>query len=231
MKFSLTFCFTALLACLIGGCAFTDSTVKIDYKPSTFCVTETGVKQTISVERFTDQRGVEPNLLSYKGVRHRTSGKYLSDREVSAVVTDATRALLACMGYSIVDGGGNYRFSGEILKFDSTPIMGFWSGELEGTIQVNLRVKDGEKSTIIWNEMLSGTAKKTGLQVDGETHRQEVAESTLDSLMRKIAESESLKKALETRNASTLGLPAPAAKLPSERAAAPDRQETAPASR
>jgi hypothetical protein len=78
--------------------------------------------------------------------------------------------------------------------------MGFWSHDLEGVIQVNLRVKDSHKGTVVWNETLSGTSKKAGLQIDNEDHRKEVAENTLDSLMYKIAESPSLRKALETKS-------------------------------
>jgi len=197
MKLKSKFCIAALMALLVSGCAYTNSTIKIDYTPSNFKPV-TSAKATVKVEQLTDQRGVEPNLLSYKGVQMRTSGRYLCDKEVSVVVTDAIKALLKDLGYSVLEDGGDYRLSGELLKFDSTVAVGFWSGQLDGIIQVNLRVKDSDKGTVIWNEMLSGTAKKTGLQFDGEAHRKEVAENAIDSLMHKIAESSSLRKALET---------------------------------
>jgi hypothetical protein len=199
MKSYSKFLLAVMLLTLVAGCAFTDSTVKIDYKPTQFTPVS-GSKSTVTVERFTDQRGVEPNLLSYKGVQTKTSGKYLSEQEVSMVVTDATKDLLKQLGYTVLDNGGDYMLSGELLKFESYVIMGFWSGQLEGMAQVNLKVKDGKSGVLLWNELFTTTAKKTGLQIDHENHRKDVAESTLDSLMKKIAESSSLKKVLEVKN-------------------------------
>jgi hypothetical protein len=191
-------CLAALFVIAVSGCAFTDSTVKIDYKPSKG-TPAVGVKETISVEKFADQRGMEPNVLAYKGVQVRTSGRYLCDREVSAVVTDATKTLLAHLGYSVVDEGGDYQLLGDLLKYDSAVIMGFWSGQLEGTAQVSLKLRGKDKNNIVWSEMLTGRAKKTGLQIDSEEHRKDVAEGALDDLMQKISESQSLRKALEAK--------------------------------
>jgi hypothetical protein len=190
-----------LLTVSLNACAFTTSVIKIDYAPTKYSSSQKlmDLKETVSVDKFTDQRGGEPNLLSYKGVTHRTSGKYLSDKEVSAIVTEATKALLITLGYPIVNDIGDFRLTGELLKFDSTPIMGFWSGQLEGVAQLNLKLKDNKTGSIVWQEMFSGSAKKTGLQVDSEVHRKEVIENTLDDLMSKIAASQSLREFLEQR--------------------------------
>lgn len=201
MRMAVRLFLLGLVAASLNACAFTTSVIKIDYSPAKYSSSQRQMdaKGTILVEKFTDQRGGDPNLLSYKGVTHKTSGKYLSDKEVAAVVTDATKALLLTLGYPIVNGSGDFRLTGELLKFDSTPIMGFWSGQLEGVAQLNLKLKDYKTGNVVWQEMFSGSAKKTGLQVDSEAHRKEVTENTLDDLMAKIAASESLREFLERR--------------------------------
>jgi uncharacterized lipoprotein YajG len=186
----------ALVICILGGCAFTTSTVKIAYTPSQYSKV-TDATKTIEVNRLKDMRGVDPKLLSYKGTQYKTSGAYVSEREVSDIVTEAIRNLLSNQNYRIVNDKGILTLTGEIMKFESYVLMGFWSGTIEGNIQLNLRLLDNKNGNIIWNEIFSGTGKKTGIQIDGEGHRKEVIEKTLDNLMSNISNSTSFKKAIE----------------------------------
>ncbi len=186
----------ALTAFTLGGCAYTTSTVKIDYTPSKYSkVTES--TKTIEVNRLKDMRGVDPKLLAYKGTQYKTSGTYVSEREVSEIVTEAIKTLLSNQNYKIVNDRGILILSGEIIKFESYVITGFWSGQMEGNIQVNLRLIDNRNGNIVWNEIFSGNGKKTGLQVDREGHRKEVIEKALDNLMSNISNSTSFKKVVE----------------------------------
>jgi hypothetical protein len=186
----------ALMICILGGCAYTTSTVKIDYSPSKYSKI-TDATKTIEVNRLKDMRGVDPKLLSYKGTQFKTSGSYVSEREVSDIVTEAIKNLLSNQNYRIVNDQGILTLTGEMMKFESYVLVGFWSGQIEGNIQVNLRLIDNKNGNIIWNEIFSGNGKKTGVQIDGEGHRKEVLEKALDNLMSNISDSTSFKKAIE----------------------------------
>jgi hypothetical protein len=187
-----------LTVVLIGACAFTDSTLKLDYSASKHAKISAPADK-INIAKFTDQRGVEPTLLANKGTIHRTTGKYYSDKEVASVVTDATKTLLAQLGYSVVDDAADFRLSGELLKFDSQVAVGFWSGTLDGSAQLNLKLSDTKNGSVVWNEMITATAKKDGLQIDAEYHRKEVADMLLDELMNKLAASSTFKEAFSNR--------------------------------
>lgn len=185
-----------LMICILGGCAYTTSTVKINYTPSHYSKITDSTK-TIEVNRLKDMRGVDPKLLAYKGTQYKTSGSYVSERDVSDIVTEAIKTLLSNQNYRIVNDKGNVTLTGEIIKFESYVLMGFWSGQIEGNIQVNLRLIDNKNGNIIWNEIFSGNGKKTGVQVDGEGHRKEVIEKALDNLISNISNSTSFKKVIE----------------------------------
>jgi hypothetical protein len=190
------FILLGLLAVGMSGCAFSTDVVKIEYSPSRFTkVTES--QKAIEVQRIKDIRGVEPTLLAYKGVQYKTTGKYVAEKEVADLMTDAIRQLLANLNYKVVEGKGDLTLTGEILKFDSQVLVGFWSGSIEGSTQVNFKLTDNQSRNIVWSEMISAYAKKTGLQVDREGHRKEVAEQVLDQLMQKLAESTTFKAAVE----------------------------------
>jgi hypothetical protein len=184
------------MICILGGCAYTTSTVKIDYTPSQYSKI-TDATKAIEVNRLKDMRGVDPKLLAYKGTQYKTSGSYVAEREVSDIVTEAIKTLLSNQNYRIVNDKGNLTLTGEIIKFESYVLMGFWSGQIEGNIQVNLRLIDNKNGNIIWNEIFSGNGKKTGVQVDREVHRKEVIEKALDNLMSNISNSALFKKVIE----------------------------------
>ena len=61
--------FTLIMSAgVLGGCAFTDEQVKIDYTPSDYSMRSTS-DAAIHVDRLRDARGVAPKLISYKGVQ------------------------------------------------------------------------------------------------------------------------------------------------------------------
>jgi hypothetical protein len=79
---------------LVSACAFTDSTLKVDYNASKHAKIAASADK-INVVKFTDQRGVEPTLLAHKGTIHRTTGKYYSDKEVADMLLDELMNKLA----------------------------------------------------------------------------------------------------------------------------------------
>lgn len=199
MKKSFGVVISLLFLVLVSACAFSDSTLKLDYSPAKHAkVSDTTNK--VKIEKFVDQRGVEPTLLANKGTMYRTTGKYYCDKEVAIIVTDATRGLLTQLGYSVVDDAADFRLSGELLRFDSQVAVGFWSGTIEGSAQLNLKLSDTKNASIVWNEVITGVAKKDGIQVDGDDHRKEVADELLDNLMNKLATSSTFKEKLSKKS-------------------------------
>jgi hypothetical protein len=194
------FCFLLGLAAFVSltsGCAFSKSTVKLDFKPQT-TAEKVAVDKVIVVEKLKDLRGGDPYLLANKGVGMKTSGTYVTEKEIAIVVTDAIKDTLALLNYKIAAGQGDLVLSGELLKVDSTPIMGFWSGQLDCTVQVNLKLSNARAGTPVWSEVLTGFNKKTGLQVDHEGHRRDAMEAALADLTNKLASSASFRRAVES---------------------------------
>ena len=102
------------------------------------------------------------------------------------------------MGYKLDSSQNDLTLAGEVLKFDSYVIMGFWSGAIEATIQVNLRLINNKNKAIIWNEIISGYGKQGGTQVDRWGNRKEAFDLALDNLMRNIASSETFRAAISS---------------------------------
>lgn len=185
-----------LLFVLLSGCAFTKEYVKINYSPSSYSK-QTQSTKTILIEKLKDVRGVEPNIISYKGTQFKTSGQYINDKEISELLTEKIKELLSNLGYQIGSTDGDLTLAGEVLKFDSYIISGFWSGEVDAVIQLNLKLIDSNSKSTLWNEIISGRGKKSGIQIDRWGNRQEAIEKALDELMNNIANSASLKNAIE----------------------------------
>jgi hypothetical protein len=190
------FAVAAMVAIVVQGCAFTDSVVTLEYKTSDYTARVASPKE-INVQQLTDDRGVDPTLICYKGVMHKTSGRYLNDRAVADFMTDAVKALLVALGYRVVNDGGDFNLSGQILKFDSYAIMGFWSGSLESNIQMNMKLQDARSRSMVWNEMLSAGGLVGGLQIDGEGYRKEVMDKAVDNILKKLAASATFESAVE----------------------------------
>ena len=178
------------------GCAFTKSTVKIDFRPATYAE-KISVDKIITVQKLNDSRGGDPFLLSYKGVGMKTSGTYVTEKEVVAIITDAIKDTLTSLNCKIAGEHGELILTGDLLKLDSTPIMGFWSGDLDCTIQLNLKLSDAKTGKLLWADTLTGFYKETGLQIDGEYHRKITTEGALNDLMQKLATSAGFKSAIQ----------------------------------
>lgn len=194
-KFSIYVCLIACLT-LATGCAFTKSTVQINYKSPVFA-NKVNVSKIITVQKLNDLRGDDPFLLSYKGVETKTSGTYVTDREVADIVTDAIKDTLTAMNYKIAADRSDLILSGDLLKLDSTPLMGFWSGSLNCTIQINLKLSNVKTGKLLWSDTFTGFNQEKGLQVDSEQHREVTTEAAINDLMQKLAASVSFKNAVQ----------------------------------
>ena len=151
----------------------------------------------IVVEKLKDARGVDPHLLAHKGVQMKTTGAYVTDAEVADIVTDALKTTLKSLNYKIADDAGSLTLSGDIVKFDSDLMMGFWAGAMECSIQLNLKLTDTKTGALLWSELLSGYTKIDGLQVDRAAHRERVAQEALQDVMKKLGESDTFKKVVQ----------------------------------
>jgi hypothetical protein len=167
------------------------STLKIDYTPSHYSKI-TDSTETIEVNRLKDVRGVDPKFISYKGAQYRGiyKGAYISEREVSDIVTDAIKNLLTNQNYQIVNDKGMLTLTGEILKFE----LNVQSDPTAWNILVDLRLIDNNDRNIKWNEIFMGTGKTPGFRLK---HLKQAIEMALDNLMSNISNSTSFKKAIE----------------------------------
>ena len=183
--------FMGLLICILGGCLSTTSTLKIDYTPSHYSKI-TDSTETIEVNRLKDVRGVDPKFISYKGAQYRGiyKGAYVSERDVSDIVTDAIKNLLTNQNYRIVNDKGMLTLTGEILKFE----LNVESDPTAWNILVDLRLIDNNDRNIKWNEIFMGTGKTPGFRLK---HLKQAIEMALDNLMSNISNSASFKRALE----------------------------------
>jgi len=183
--------FMGLLICILGGCLSTTSTLKIDYTPSHYSKI-TDSTETIEVNRLKDVRGVDPKFISYKGAQYRGiyKGAYVSERDVSDIVTDAIKNLLTNQNYRIVNDKGMLTLTGEILKFE----LNVESNPTAWNILVDLRLIDNNDRNIKWNEIFMGTGKTPGFRLK---HLKQAIEMALDNLMSNISNSASFKRALE----------------------------------
>jgi hypothetical protein len=184
----------ALVLFLLTGCAFSNTQVVVSPKPPA------GIEAlkspvAVTVETLRDDRGVDALLVANKGVGMKTSGKYLSARPVAEIVTECLRESLVAMNCPA--GTGNLLLSGTLLRFDSEPKMGFWSGEMSGVVQFNLKLTDRRSGQVVWTDLITGHANKTGLQIDHEGHRKEVAEAALKDAVGKLVTSPAFRVALE----------------------------------
>jgi uncharacterized lipoprotein YajG len=181
---------------LLTGCAFTKETVQVTFQPPVF-PESVSADAVIVVQKLKDARGMDPHLLAHKGVQMKTTGAYVTDLEVADIVTDALKETLKSLKYRTADDTGALTLSGDIVKFDSAVIMGFWAGAMESSIQLNLKLTDAKTGALLWAELLSGYTKIDGLQVDRAAHRQRVAEEALQDVMKKLGESDSFKKVVQ----------------------------------
>jgi hypothetical protein len=186
----------AAFVALTTGCAFTKSTVKIDFKPPVY-TDKVSVDKIIVVQKLNDLRDGDPFLLSYKGVGMKTSGTYVTEEEVAVIITEAIKDTLTSLNYKIAANQGDLVLTGELVKLDSTPIMGFWSGDLDCTIELNLKLSDAKTGKLLWSDIITGFNKETGMQVDSEAHRKASTEAAIGDLMQKFAASASFKSTVQ----------------------------------
>jgi hypothetical protein len=186
---------------LLTGCAWTKETISLNYTRPPLGAPIV-MEETIAVEKLKDVRGSDPYLVALKGVQYKTSGTYVTAREVADIVTDALKDTLTAMNCKVAVEHPDLIMTGDILKYDSVVLVGFWAGAMEGSIQLNLKLSDATTGALLWSEVLSGYTKIDGLQVDRAAHRQRVAEEALQDVMRKLSESQSLRRVLLQHHAA-----------------------------
>lgn len=184
------------ISLFLSGCAFSRTKVKLSFTPPAG-IQKLAVGKAIVVEPLKDQRGGDPLLLANKGVGMKTSGAYETEQPVAAIITDAIKQTLDEMGLKVSAAPGEFLLSGELTRLDSVPIMGFWTGQMDCTIQVSLKMTDTRSGQILWAETFTGFNKKVGMQVDRADHRKVTTEAALADLAGKIAASPSFRRALE----------------------------------
>ena len=75
-------CVATCFCVILGGCAFSKTTVPLDFKPDA-SGEKVDVSTLIRVEKLKDIRGTDPYVLANKGVTYKTSGTYVAEKEIA----------------------------------------------------------------------------------------------------------------------------------------------------
>ncbi len=187
----------ALMLLLVTGCAFTKTTVTFTPQAPTFAE-KPDVHTAIKVNRLADVRGSDPFLLGQKGAGTKTSGSYVTDRETADILTDALTETLANLGYvTNANAAAALSLSGDILRFDTQAIVGFFSGDMESTLQISLKLTETNTGNQIWSAVLSGYSKHGGIQIDNAGSRTKAAQGAITDAMTKLASSPDFRNAVQ----------------------------------
>jgi hypothetical protein len=181
---------------LFHGWAVAEAGSKIEYAPSNYSVKVSSGKAVV-VQTLRDGRGAGKNEVIQKRVRYGSSGRFFLDPTVADFLTDAIREVFTKIGYKVVPTDGDYTLSGELLKFESYPISGYWTGAKEATLMADMKLSDNRTKTVVWHELVSGVARLEDVGMDEKDDRREVTEKALDNFMKKIAGSDAVRRFLE----------------------------------
>jgi hypothetical protein len=190
------------VACMVGVCmlfygwAFAEPGSGIEYTPSNYSV-KVSLAKAVVVQKIRDARGVEANVVIQKRVRYSSSGRFFLNPSVADFLTGAIKEVLTRIGYKVVSTDGDYTLSGELLKFESYPISGYWTGAKEATLMADMKLTDSRTKNVVWHELISGVERLEDIDMREQDDRKEVTEKALDNFMKKIARSGAVKSFLE----------------------------------
>jgi hypothetical protein len=170
-KFSTMFFVLFFVSVITGGCAFTDSTLKLKCD-----ITDSSEKvdtiPEISIKTFVDSRKVDdPKFLFYKNNNYgKTNGQWFSeDLTVADFVTDLVRKTAQKAGVRIVDNS-DFVLSGRLLSLESQARIGFWSANVESIMHGQIQLSKGSqiisKESIVEKGVSSGASVISGVDYE-----------------------------------------------------------------
>lgn len=148
---------TALL--LLSACALTDEAVQLNYQPNFRGISKIHGEHALTVGKFSNIRGVDPRLLSRKINlnQEETTGKYLAEKPVAAILRQAVIDSLKFAGYRVTENG-KYILSAQLVDLQNKWYPGWFSSELRTNIQVEFSLVDARTGSQIWDQTFNGSA-------------------------------------------------------------------------
>ena len=190
--------FLALVASLLlGGCAFTDATLKVGYADAMASrgPLATAPPRRVEVGAFADKRP-ETDKIGYKrnGYNQQTA-KIQSEKPVPEIIRAALAAELAKNDHRPGAANPEFVLSGDVTEFWFDMRVGFFTIDFVGTTSVALDVRDPRTGTVVLSRSYRGYHKETaagGLEGTWE----QVMNSALGAMMREIGTDMRLVQAL-----------------------------------
>jgi hypothetical protein len=157
-KFGLVICLAGL-AIMPTGCAFTRTTVAVNFNPAVNCPTGPTVTYLSSVT-VVDTRPVEDKFVlthKFDGYGNRTSGAYVTQQPVADIFQRGLAQALQANGF--VQSTNQFRFElrADIQEFDNDVIMGLWQATVKPKLTVRFELMD-TNGVSIWRDTMIGRA-------------------------------------------------------------------------
>jgi hypothetical protein len=138
------------------------------------------------VLKFRDARGVSERVLANKYSTYgETSAVFVLDEDISDFLTAAFCKALKHAGVTLDNESPALHISADILKFTADVKMGLVSGDMDGAVQVLLKIQRGAEGRVVWSAVVSGNSKIKDILADTEGNRRQAIESAVAQLMEK----------------------------------------------
>jgi len=174
-------------AMIMGGCAFTDSTLKLRCTIPDPLERATSLPE-ISIKKFVDARKVDdPRFLYFKNNNYgQTSGRLSSeDVSVADFVTDVVRKTAEKAGVRVVDGS-EFVLTGRLLSLESSARIGFFSAAIESKMHGELQLT--RKSQLIRKDSIVEKGEADRLQVATDADYEDSLEKMFNNLSVSVLE-------------------------------------------
>lgn len=183
------------LVSFLSGCAMMSGTIDLGYQPTLYSidsVKEASIRK-ISVKDIVDERNTDPQLLMHKinGYGMKTSGAYLADKPVAAMVQDALEAGLEAKGFIVTSEKENLAVNGRLLELDFDVLSGFVTSTLKAKMMVELTLKDTRQDKILWKEIVIAHGEHKSGNVFAENYIRPAFQELMDDFIRKVVNNQS----------------------------------------
>jgi len=150
----------SLLAFFLVGCATTNEQVKLKYSPRLRHYPHASHAKTLSVNKFTDVRGGNPNLITHKINEdyQQASGMYLAEKSLADILTQGLKMTLTKAGYKLTKHG-DYVLDSELLRVHTFYDSGLISYTDHFSLQVEFTLTNRKTGAQVWDKILTGYSK------------------------------------------------------------------------
>ena len=181
-----------LTSLLLGGCAFTDQKVELEFQPRD--VSEKAALGPLYFSKLSDARTDRSRVGVVKNGWGSETASVRTDQDLTILVSKAIVSELRNIGYQVstvdinrLDVATDYSpgipmVSGNLSKLFAEPIVGLWAGDVTGEIQLTLEVKKNNK---VQSKTYKASEKVTVMVWTASSYK-EALEKTLQALLVQI---------------------------------------------